>query len=842
VREPPPEGSGKRPGASPPAASAARIDAGLSLRPLLASYASALIIVVASLAVGRAATRALGWRSTTWLEGAVGFALLVVIGSYSVRLLDGGTGSAIVLGLVILGAAAYLRFRIVPLEDLRLGALPAAAAAAVASLPFLANQRIGILGVGINNDLASHLLWAQWLRNQSDPIPVSLDNGYPIGPHSLAASLGQAFGFSMTHAIVGLLIAVATLTAITALSLLRDLPPARRTLAGALVALPYMAASAFAVGGFKETTIALIVLGFALALARLEAEFPGDRALWISLGVLGAGAIMVYSYPGLYWLVAAAGLLGVAGLARALRARDLRSALRRAAPAVGVPLAVLLLLGAAEYGRLVAFHDRSGVSTVISGDSKLRQAVSPLETLGAWPDSDFLAGTGGPHLYPLFGALGLLALVVAAVWWVRRGSLAVPLAVLGALVIYVGTLIGGGLYVQSKALAVPAPLVMLLIVRALLDVDWVAAASSPRWRPARLGLAGAFCLVAAYSSFVALRDAVVAGNSHADELASIRQRVGGDWTLSLTTDRYTDYQLRSTMVGSPARNAQLIIPSRAGKDYRLPLDFDSVWPETLDVFKWVLATRAPYRSRPPPNLKLVEQTDSYELYKRVGPTPLNQRVFGEEARPGKVLRCRAADLKIAGKRQLGRVATIFAPAPVIGKRRSWAPTNGLSPGQSATQELTLPPGNWELSIQYQSPVVGLTVRAAGESFPLPAAMDGAIPFRLGQGPFWRVGEISSDGGPVQIEVGADGLSTLQKLLGVGRRAAIGNVVATRTDPHREIPFRRACGTYVDHYTVDPAVVRAKAKHVARLRQISEGALNGHFVPEENTSKKAPATP
>jgi hypothetical protein len=272
-----------------------------------------------------------------------------------------------------------------------------------------------------------------------------------------------------------------------------------------------------------------------------------------------------------------------------------------------------------------------------------------------------------------------------------------------------------------------------------------------------------------------------------------------------------------------------------GKDFRLPLDFDSVAPETLDVFDWVLVTSAPYRSQPPDNLRLVEATDSYELWKREGRTQLNERVFGEEARPGKVLGCRARDLAIAGKRQNAIEATIFQPPPVIGKRFSWDPGNKLAPGASARQTLDLPPGSWELSMQYQSPLVDLTVGAAGEEFEVPAAMDGAIPFRLGEGPFWPVGEIQASGGPVEITVRADEVSGFQDLIGVGREAAVGNIVATQTDPYTTIPFADACGEYVDHYTIDPRALDPGV--ISHRRQIARLALEGRYRPQESQDEK-----
>ena len=819
-----------------------------------ATYLSALIVVVASIAVGRALTRLLGWRGVTWLEPVVGLALLAVVGSFSIRALNSGGATAVVLGVLIVASLAYLRLRLLPGAALRVAGLPALIAAAAASLPLLANLRIGIFGVGINNDLASHLLWAEWLRDQPDPMPVSLDNGYPIGPHSLAASLGQAFGFEMTDVIAGLLIAVAALTAITALAVLRELPPGRRLIGTTLVALPYMTASALAVGGFKETTIGLLVLGFALALARLEREWPGDRTLTVSLGVIAAGAISVYSYPGLYWLIAAAGLLALAGLVRASRTDRPRVASRAGLGVAVAALVVFAIVAASEFPRAVTFNERSGVQHTIEGDSKLRDAVSPLESLGVWPDSNFLAGTSGPELWPLFGLIGLVALLVALPWWLGRGRFAVPLGVLGAFVIYLGALAEGGLYVQGKALAVPASLVMLMIVLPLLEQqpapdarqrerpsDRRTQPAAARWDLARPLLAGVFVVLATVSSFFALRDAIVAPNEHADELGPIRERIAGDWTLSLTTDRFTDYQLRTTRVGGPSRNSQVIFPARNGKDFRLPLDFDSIAPATLDVVTWVLTTKAAYRSEPPPNLELVESTDSYELWQRTGPTPFNTRVFGEEARPGKVLKCSAEDLQIARRRRVATKATVFEPTPVIGKRRDWEPSNNLRPGDSVSQTLELPPGDWQLSLQYQSPIGGLKLEVKGQTLELPAAMDGAIPYRFGEGPFWPVGKVQSDGAPLELTVRAEDASTLQKLLGVDRAAFVGNVVATRIDPYVTVPFSRACGEYVDHFWVPKDKVLKKPGRIYGARRAAAEALTGHYqplTPEELAEKKA----
>ena len=75
----------------------------------------------------------------------------------------------------------------------------------------------------------------------------------------------------------------------------------------------------------------------------------------------------------------------------------------------------------------------------------------------------------------------------------------------------------------------------------------------------------------------------------------------------------------------------------------------------------------------------------------------------------------------------------------------------------------------------------------------------AVPFRPNEGPFWPVGEVTSDGGPIEITVGAEEVSGLQKLLGVDSPAVIGNIAATRLADTQARTFAASCGLYLDHY-------------------------------------------
>ena len=120
----------------------------------------------------------------------------------------------------------------------RAGLPVALVVALVLSIPFAVSGRWGLLGVGFNNDLGLHLAWAEWLRSGFGPAP---DAGYPLGPHGLAVAIAALPGIGLGQAFVGEIFAIGILTgADRAGGALRDLGPARRVLAAALVAVPYL--------------------------------------------------------------------------------------------------------------------------------------------------------------------------------------------------------------------------------------------------------------------------------------------------------------------------------------------------------------------------------------------------------------------------------------------------------------------------------------------------------------------------------------------------------------------------------------------------------------------------
>ncbi len=777
------------------------------------TYVSAGMILLASLLVGRAVLLALGRREASFLEGAVGLATLILVSSVAIRLPGDEATSIACCAVLVVASIVVLLLRSESLMGPAVGiAIPVALLATLlASFPFIATGHIGIPGVGLNNDMAMHLVDVDYLVDPSRPTPQSVINGYPLGPHSLVATVVSVLGTQPLWGWLGLLVAVPVLTAITALGGLRELPGGRRLLAAVLVALAFLTASALGIAGFKELIAGMFLIAFALGLREVEREPQGRIAIVIGLALIAAAMIPVYSLPGVAWLAVTGGLWVVAELLQ-IRAEKGPEGVRevvRTSMRIVIPAAILLVLaGITQLSKIIDFIQSGSIGNVADTDSKLRFVVSPLETLGIWPSGSWLLGTHDVTHYWIFGAIGLAGLVIGLVWWIGRADYAVPAAVLSGILIWLATkyIESGGLYILAKAVVVPASVVMLLVLAALL-------APGGGW-PKRI-FAAVFIGLAAYSSFLALRDMVIAPQTRLEQLSEFQDTVAGQKVLALTGDRFTDYGLRTAEVASPAYNAEIRVDSVGSKAQRLPIDFDSVPTWVLNDYPYAVTTSAIYQSQAPPGWTLADSTQSYRLWRRTGKTPSVQQL-AEEARPGRIFRCKRP--KFRDLVHEGGEALTWQPRTVIAKRLYWkaggasgalgeggvaaakrAPIdNNLEPGQTASQQISLPAGRWELSLQYVSPVTGVTVKAPGLEVHLPAGVDAAIPYRPAQGPYWPVGTITSKGGPVTVSVTADDVNRFQSLIGVDAPAVIGNLTAVNPDGFKLVPTAAACGLFVDH--------------------------------------------
>ncbi len=783
---------------------------------MIAIYATAALILLASLVVGRAIASLLGWRRSGWLTGAIGFAALVVVAPFLLRLPGRATTATIVLALLIVLAAAIVwRER----DRARPDQLVAAAAVGIVllagALPFLLNDRVGVLGEGIyTNDHAAQLYWADWLQRGFGPEPSAVRFGYPIGPQAVAVVAAEATGTSLVSSFNGLLLAIPALTALAALSALNGFGSLRRIVIAALTGLTYLGASFLAQSGFKETAMALFVLAFALLLesrsrpAGEEAEpdseppAPPWRAAFVAAVALAVASVLTFSIPGLVWFALAVPLwLALEALAgrSPIEWRNVRASLGRHRVAFGVAIAIVIAAAVALVGPASNFVGK--INDVQSSAGRLSSPVFGGEALGIWPQGDFRIVRGEVSGSLLATALGLIAIGYGVFALVRRRALALLAMLIAGGIVYVGARLFAQIHVEAKALMVIAPLALLVGLRGLL---------APPRDPPRYALGALVAVAAAASTLVALRAAPVGFDDRQLAVERLAAEADGAPLIFLGVDRFAGYYARGALTRAPAGYVPEEIEARPEKTWQqgLAADFDTVDSGKLDKFDYAITTAAGFASTPPPNFERVDADGDYVLWRRTGRTPRG-RVLEEGGNPGAILDCASAE---GGRLSRRRGTATVLDEPEIFSYADWRtppPPTPAAGGQergfeapgTASAKLIPEPGRYRLSLQYQSQVALEVLFNGRPVAELPPSLDGMYLSAAGRGAFWPAGEIEipSSPGPAVIEVRAAEPTGLQDALGVPRRVWLGDLAASPATSAATEPIADACGDYVDHF-------------------------------------------
>jgi hypothetical protein len=707
-----------------------------------------------------------------------------------------------------------------------LGVLVALIVVVVASLPFAFNERNGVLGEGIyTNDQAAQLYWTDWLQHGVGPEPNAVRFGYPTGPQSVAATAAEATNSSLLDAFNGLLIVIPVLTALTALGVMGGLSPPRRVIVASLVAMPYLAASFLAQSAFKETAMALLVLAFAVTLRDLaflnrKPDYGGGahprRALIIVLILLAASSVFVYSIPGLIWFALALPIWLVLEVVTGGLRVDLaavRGAVRSHRRIIIVVAIVLVAIVAFSASQLSGFVNKVGMVQAAAG--RLSSPVFPGEALGIWPEGDFRIVRGEVDGAYIAVAIALVAAVIGAAAAVRRCEWGLVATGASTVIVYAGARLWASIYVEAKALAVMAPLVVMAILLGLLAPDWApddeprGSRSDPeapsRWRRlrgrnvtiARYAFGGIVAACLAASAFLALRDAPVGFDQRGAELEGLSGLIPNDSVVFFGVDRFSGYWLRGTLMKSPGGYVPAEVKPRRSKVWEqgLSMDFDTLRPKSLDDFDYAITTRAGYQSSAPPNFKPVARTASFTLWKRNGPTP-PQQIIEKDGTPGRTLGC--PDGASRGIASHQGTATLL-DHPALRKQSAWSPTWRFNAPGTASVKMRLPRGRWDLSLQYDSQV-SLEVSAGGRSFTLPPSLDGMYLSEQGKASFWHAGTVQSKGGTVNVTVDASEPSSFQRFVGVPRQVWLGGIAATSGGPHT-VQLHATCRRFIDHYVV-----------------------------------------
>jgi hypothetical protein len=504
-----------------------------------------------------------GRRTWSRLSPAVGLAALISLAWATVRLPGRGTTAVIALGVLSAAACVLLIGRLADLRPtLSLDVPVALGALALGSLPFIVEQRFGILGTGLNPDMSQHLFAADRLASGGGERLI--ESGYPLGPHSLVVAVSE-LGPNTVHAFDGLMMVTAVSSCLVALGVLERWAGPRRIAGALLVGFAYLLASNYVQGAFKEAIEALFVVAFAVGLGELASRWRRDRSApavrGLPLAMLAIGAVYAYSFPGLLWLAGAFALWAALELGRA-GAGQARRLVRLAAPTAIAGAAVLVAGALPEIGRMVDFASFETFDPTGSGLGNLFDRLSPLEALGIWPSGDFRVEPGGGAV-PAFAFYlgGTLALVVLG-YGLRRGWRKGESAILAgwgaAVALWLYALIAGTAYQEAKALVILSPLAMLIAVRGIVEVApdpdearrivgrrSLAYLFPGRARAAReklvVAIVGiAFFAGAGLSSVLALSNGPVGPSDYSPALAELRPKLGSGSTLVVAPARLLD--------------------------------------------------------------------------------------------------------------------------------------------------------------------------------------------------------------------------------------------------------------------------------------------------------------
>jgi hypothetical protein len=546
---------------------------------VIGTYAAVLAICAASLAIGQAAIGLCGGRRWSWLAPGVGLALLCAVCWGTVRMPGDGVVSAVVVLVLTVASVVYLWGRVEGGgEAIRIGWPVALGALLAASLPFAVEGHFGILGTSFNPDMSQHLLAADRLVD-GQPSQL-LNQGYPLGPHSIVVALNKGLGIGLVQGFSGLTVAVAVLACLTALAAFKELPPLPRTAGALLVGLTYVVASYFAQGAFKETMQALFLLAFVLTLREGQRDWAGLPLQYVPAALIAAGSIYAYSFPSLVWLGPALVLflalhaVGGADLgdhpSPNARGGGTKSATGPAARALGLAAFLFAVFALPELPRMLDFHSFETFDPNGPGLGNLFGQISPFEALGIWPSGDFRLAPGDgavPALAYYLGiafALALFAYGLVQLW--RHREHAILAGVAAVALAYVAARVAGTPYTAAKAIEIASPLValtillpLLLAVPRFLSPDIQDKGTTQRlWAPVAAAL---FIAAAGVCSLLALANAPVGPTSYSSSLSEYRKLVGEGPTVVYASPQLLEEEHGEPFLAWELRGGRVCIQS-----------------------------------------------------------------------------------------------------------------------------------------------------------------------------------------------------------------------------------------------------------------------------------------
>jgi len=491
-------------------------------------------------------------------------------------------------------------------------------------------------------------------------LDFNLADGYPVGAFIPWGASQDLVGGDLAWTFQPYLAYLAAMLSLCICSLLEGVLGDRRLRAfvAFVAAQPALLVGYSLWGGVKEVAIAfLIALAAALAPAALR-----DGTRWrdlVPLMVAGGALVGVASVAGLVWLGPMLAVLAALVWSRF----GLGVAVRRAVPFVA-GVAVLAIPVIATGGLL---PPTSTPLTNQADAANLGDALNPFQVLGLWPAGDFRVAPDASVLTAVLIALGVLSALVG-LWalWRRRQS--APLLYAAALVSCAAIAFAGSPWVDGKALATAAPVVLTL---ALIG----AAAFLRADRPTGVALLALLAGGVLWSNALAYGGVSLAPYGQLSELEEIGERFAGEGPALMT--EYNPYGARHFLRELDAEGASelrmrtvALTDGSTAEKGEAP-DVDEISRDALFEYRTLVLRRSPVRSRPPSPYRLVWAGDDYEVWQRpILPTglPPEHLALGGPDDPAAVPNCSevgglgllALNNGAAGVRMLGaRHAPVF---------------------------------------------------------------------------------------------------------------------------------------------------------------------------------------
>jgi hypothetical protein len=443
-------------------------------------------------------------------------------------------------------------------------------------------------------------------------LALYLPHGYPIGGFVPLGVGRELLGEDPAWLFQPYLAFIAAMLSLSLYALGARLLPSRplRALAAFVASQPAILFGFSLWAGIKELSGAWILALTAALLGLVVRQEDSGRAL-LPLAVATAAVLGLLSFAGTIWVVPLYGL----ALALALRLRERASVLNQAA-------LLVLLVGVLAIPSLTAvgkfWSDATG--GVITGEEKglLLHPLSWRQLFGIWPAGDFRTVPAQIGLTDVLVAIVVLA-GAAGVWWAwRRRAWELPLYTVGAAIACLVVTAIGSAWVDSKALAMASPAILIAAIAGALAL---LATSSRIAAPAALA-AVAIGAGVAWSNLLAYHDVILAPRAQMGELDRIGDRIAGQGPTLLTEDEPygARHFLRAGDAEAPFGGGPFQIAARGGGFAVLfgqtSVDIEKYSLNGLLRYRTIVRRRSPVSSRPPSVYRRAWSGRYYEVWQR----------------------------------------------------------------------------------------------------------------------------------------------------------------------------------------------------------------------------------